>query len=50
MSGTTTYIPDSGGLSRNGYKLRIGYAGKQWLGVEIITENNKNDVLILQIN
>lgn len=31
MSGETSYIPDSGGVARNGYKLKIGYAFHQWL-------------------
>lgn len=50
MLGTTTYIPDSGGVSRNGYKLRIGFQNYQWLAVEIITNTDKNDVLVMQIN
>lgn len=50
MSGITTYMPDSGGSSRAGYKLKIGYTGKQWLAVEMVTDNNKNDVLVMQVN
>ena len=50
MTGTTIYIPDSGGLSRNGYKMTVGYTGKQWLGVQIVTSTDKNDVLIFQLN
>ena len=33
MRGPTTYNPDAGGSARSGYKLRIGYTNKQWLGV-----------------
>ena len=47
MSGSTTYMPDSGGSSRQGYKLKIGFSGYSWLGVEIITGTDKNDVLVL---
>lgn len=50
MSGTATYMPDSGGSSRTGYKLKLGYSGKQWLAVEIVTGTNKNDVLVIQVN
>lgn len=50
MSGTTTYIPDSGGVSRNGYKLRIGFQNYQWIAAEIVTNTDKNDVLVVQVN
>ena len=50
MKGPTTYNPDAGGTVKNGYKMRIGYTNKQWLGVEIITGTTKNDVLIIQID
>ena len=33
MSGTTTYIPDGGGASKSGYKLKVGFTGYQWLAV-----------------
>ena len=47
MSGATTYIPDSGGASKNGYKFKLGFSYYQWLAVEIITGTGKNDVLVL---
>ena len=33
MSGATTYTPDAGGQTRNGYLLTLGYVGRSWLGV-----------------
>ena len=33
MLGSQTYTPDSGGISRSGYKLRLGYSYYQWLAV-----------------
>lgn len=33
MLGPTTYNPDSGGESLNGYKVRIGYTGHSWIAV-----------------
>lgn len=50
MSGSSTYTPDAGGATRSGYNLRIGYMNHQWIGVQIITGTNKNDVLIVQID
>lgn len=50
MSGSTTYTPDSGGVTRNGYKLRIGFTNFQWIAAEIITNTDKNDVLVVQVN
>ena len=50
MSGATTYIPDTGGTSKQGYKLRLGYQGNSWLGVEIVTGTDKNDVIILELD
>jgi hypothetical protein len=50
LNGATTYTPDSGGSPLNGYKLTIGYTNYQWLGIELVTNTGKNDVLILQIN
>lgn len=33
MSGLVTYTPDSGGATRSGYKLRLGFSTNQWLGI-----------------
>lgn len=33
MLGSTTYSPDSGGATLNGYKIRIGYTGHSWIAV-----------------
>lgn len=33
MNGATTYNPDSGGQTLNGYKLTLGFYGYSWLAV-----------------
>lgn len=33
MNGATSYNPDSGGQTRNGYKLTLGFYGYSWLAV-----------------
>lgn len=50
MTGSTTYSPDKGGASQTGYRLKIGYSYKQWLGIEFVTSVNQNDVLIMQLD
>ena len=50
MTGSTSYSPDRGGSLQTGYKLKIGYSNKQWLGVQFVTGNNKNDVIIMELD
>lgn len=33
MKGATTYTPDVGGTSKNGYKLKLGFQIYSWLAV-----------------
>lgn len=47
MQGSTKYTPDSGGIQKDGYKLRIGFSKRSWLGVEFVENNNKNDLLVI---
>lgn len=49
MLGTTTYNPDSGGATLNGYQLRIGYTGHSWIAVEF-PDTPRSDVLVVTAN
>lgn len=46
MLGPTTYNPDSGAATLKGYKIKIGYTGHSWIGVEF-PDTPKSDVLIV---
>lgn len=50
MSGSKSYLPDSGGASQLGYVLTLGYAGESWLGVQFVNSGANNDFLVLQIS
>lgn len=49
MLGTTTYSPDMGGATLNGYKIQIGYTGHSWIAVEF-PDTTKTDVLVVVAN
>ena len=49
MIGNTTYNPDLGSSTVDGYLLRIGYTGHSWLAVEF-QDTAKNDVLVVTAN
>ena len=46
MLGPTTYNPDSGTSTKNGYKLKLGYTANSWIAVEF-PDSPKNDVLVI---
>lgn len=50
MLGETTYTPDIGGSALNGYKIRLGFSRYQWLGVRFMMNNNKDDLIVIQID
>jgi len=49
MTGATTFNPDSGGQTLNGYELTIGYLGYSWIAVEFVG-SLKSDVLVVTQN
>lgn len=49
MLGPTTYNPDSGAATLNGYKIRIGYTGHSWIAVQF-PDTPRSDVLVITSN
>ena len=50
MTGGTTYTPDAGGATQNGYTINLGYTGASWIAAELITPSGNTDVLVVTID
>ena len=50
MTGGTTYIPDAGGATQNGYIINLGYTGASWIAAQLKTSSGNTDVLVVQID